>query len=178
MYQLLNGPINDADGLNDGTCNFYMLAQLRDGTFKLLYIDEQSFFSQRWRLAEPLTQHSNGDYKGNFATTLTADLATSPGPGGLYNWIKENFWSPFDDGLIGDGSRLAVSAQTILVTGDLPPSLSPAPLIYSINFSWGTMDRTWRWRTLPNATCQPGDPPAATGWGLRSIHRASGYATI
>ena len=61
------------------------------------YIDEQSFFSQRWRLAKPY-QHSNGDYKGNFAMTLMADLATSPGPGGLYNWIKENFWSPFDDG--------------------------------------------------------------------------------
>jgi hypothetical protein len=141
LYQFLNGPAVDADGYNDGTCNFYMLAQLRDGSFAVLYLDEQSYFSPRWRLADP------SDYRGT-VMTLAADLAMNPGPTGRYPWTADKYWSPFPAGKIGLTSRMAVSAQVILVTGELLVK-GPDPLIYSINFSWGTMDWTWRWRSLP-----------------------------
>ena len=158
LYQLFNGPIVDADGFNDGTCNYYSLVKLNNGRFALLYLDEQSFFSSRWRLAD------RDDCKGTFLASLTADLVVEPD---RHDWVRANYWSPFDEpGLISESSRLAVSAQVVLLTGDLPAKLSPAPLIFSTNFSWGTMDRTWRWRSLPpNAKCRVGDPDEANDAG-------------
>ncbi len=161
LYRFMNGPIDDLDGYNDGTCNYYVLAQLHNGVFALLYIDEQTFFSQRWRLVGP-------DDRAGLMFSLTADLAANParyGPVG-YPWDERFFWSPFGPpggppvGPIGDKSRLAVSAQVVLVTADLAPGIEP--VIYSINFSWGTMDRTWRWRLLPpGATVLPLSDEAA-----------------
>src|SRR5262249_9138039 len=49
------------------------------------------------------------------------------------------------------------SAQVLLVTGRAPapdpnqPNPNPWQ-IYSINSSWGTMDRSWRWRDFPPGT--------------------------
>jgi hypothetical protein len=92
----------------------------------------------------------------------------------MYGWDRTKFWSPFEHGLVGARSRLAVAAQVVLVTGD--PSDGSAPQLYSINCSWGTMDRTWRYRALPaslvqyfdDATLARGDeridlPPPAPG---------------
>ena len=87
---------------------------------------------------------------------LAADLAGNDAAA-KYGWDGSKFWSPFHaPGLIGLRSRMAVAAQVLLVTGD--PADGSAPLIYSINYSWGTSDRSWRWRALP---------PAAVAWLAR-----------
>lgn len=140
IYRFFNGPIQDGDGYCDGTINYYALVeqQKEDGSlcYALLYQDEQLYFSQRWRLVGP-------DDKKGAMFSLVGDLERQP----AYQWRPENYWSPFDEGHINAGSRLAVSGQVILVTGQDP--VTHAWRIYSINFSWGTMDRTWRVRDLP-----------------------------
>src|SRR5690606_6084422 len=44
-------------------------------------------------------------------------------------------------------SRMAVSRQVVLVTGTEPSTGEWR--IYSTNYSYSSMDRTWRWRRLP-----------------------------
>jgi hypothetical protein len=136
LYQIANGPVYDGDGYVDGTCNFYALVQLANGAYALLYLDEQSYFTQRWRLVDPV------DHNG-LLTAVASALDWD------YHWRPETYWCPFRAGLIGPRSRLAVARQVLLVTGD--PSAG-APEIYSINYSYSTMDRTWRWRPLPAAS--------------------------
>lgn len=139
LYQFFNGPVTDLDGYNDGTCNYYVLAQLTNGTIALLYIDEQTVFSGRWRLVDP-------DDSVGSATALAGDLAALP-TGYTPAWRRELFWSPFAaPQLVGPTSRLAVSTQVVLVSGDKDKEPNT---IYSINFSYGSCDQTWRWRRLP-----------------------------
>ena len=158
LYQFFNGPVRDGDGYIDGTCNLYALVQLKpnaalgapDG-YALLYQDEQSYFTQRWRLVHP------DDYQGlMFALVpdLHADLQREPSRQ-LYHWNPHAYWCPFRSGYIGAQSRLAVAAQVLVVNGEDPARITEtdrtrAALIVSINFSWATMDRTWRWRRLPD----------------------------
>ena len=153
-YRLFNGPVRDGDGFVDGTCNYYVLVQLkrdeaftsdpqtrRDG-YAIVYMDEQMLFTKRWRLVHP------DDFRNTMFTLvkdLDADLrrdATEK----IYNWNPDTYWCPFRAGHIGPRSRLAVAAQVLLVTGEDPAGEAA---IYSINFSFATMDRTWRWRRLP-----------------------------
>jgi hypothetical protein len=156
LYRFFNGPLQDGDGYCDGTINYYALVKHEGATpsYSLLYQDEQAYFSQRWRLVGP------DDDKGAMFS-LVADLTHQP----LYEWQSATYWCPFKTGHINDDSRLAVSAQVLLVTGKDPGT--PNWQIYSINFSWGTMDRSWRRRDLPpgNAvifdkqTVAPGEEP-------------------
>jgi len=161
LYRIFNGPVRDGDGYIDGTCNFYALVRLKTedemaqdrlrynklsgvgvpDSYALLYTDEQSYFTQRWRMVHP------DDYRGmNFSVVGDLpDEATRKLP--RYNWNPATYWCPFRAGHIGRRSRLAVSRQVLLVTGEDPAT--GAALIYSINFSFSTMDRTWRWRRLP-----------------------------
>ena len=163
LYQFANGPIRDGDGYIDGTCNYYVLVQLKDdaeidadndgrsdgihpGAFAILYADEQFYFTQRWRLVDP------ADHAG-LMTALVKWLHDDRSPDlvfsrPLYGWNPATYWCPFAAGQVGRKSRLAAAAQVLLVTGGEPPDRDPA-LLYSINFSYSTMDRTWRWRALP-----------------------------
>lgn len=139
LYRFFNGPLEDGDGYCDGTINYYALveSQKPDGslTYLLLYQDEQFYFSQRWRIVGP------DDTKGSMFN-LPVDLQRAE-----YQWNRATYWSPLDNGHINADSRLAVSAQVLLLTGQIPGTNTWR--IYSINASWGTMDRTWRWRELP-----------------------------
>ena len=153
LYRFFNGPVRDADGYIDGTCNIYALVRLATGQFALLYADEQTFFTQRWRLVGP------DDHKG-LIFAVAADLQRNPGPGGRYDWNRNKFWNPFADGRVGPRSRLAVAAQVVLVSGE---DAAGVPEIYSINFSWATIDRTWRWRRLPGAPRYLDDQTVARG---------------
>ncbi len=143
-YRLFNGPLRDGDGFIDGTSNFYLLVELpsQPVRYALLLIDEQTYFSQRWRLADP------ADTEG-LMFALVKDLKDEEGRSEkLYpHWDRAKWWSPFHAGRIAANSRLAVAGQIVLVTGN-PPN-SGQPLIYSTNFSFSSMDTTWRWRALP-----------------------------
>jgi hypothetical protein len=136
VYRFFNGPVRDGDGYIDGTSNLYALVK-HDTTFSLLFQDEQAYFSQRWRVVGP------HDTKGTFFS-LAGDLGQP-----AYEWNLGTYWDPFKSGHINDLSRLAVSAQVLLVTGMDPAAATNPWRIYSTNFSWGTMDRTWRWRKMP-----------------------------
>jgi hypothetical protein len=140
LYRFTNGPVRDGDGFVDGTCNYYALVRLRNAGFALLYIDEQSYFVQRWRMADP--RDTNGP-----STALVGGLASNAS---FYGWNRATYWDPFQAGQIAASSRMAVSRQVVLVSAPDPLKPGqPAAVIYSINFSYATIDRSWRWRSLP-----------------------------
>ena len=153
-YRLFNGPVRDGDGFVDGTANYYVLVQLkrdevitddpqtRRDAYAILFVDEQSLFSRRWRLAHP------DDYK-NVMFALVKDLDADtrrPPESKIYGWNPEKYWCPFRAGHIGPRSRMAVAAQVLLVNGE---DASGTAVLYSINFSFASIDRSWRWRNLP-----------------------------
>ena len=162
LYRLVNGPLRDGDGYIDGTANFYLLVQLLDdkaldeaaphtdprrprgqgvpGAFGLLVLDEQSYFHGRWRLAHP------DDHVGGGFALVTALAAEDGSPQRLYDWDRNRFWCPFRAGHIDARSRLATSRQVAAVSGGAHEG---PPEIYTINFSYSTMDHSWRRRSLP-----------------------------
>jgi len=136
-YRFFNGPVRDYDGFIDGTCNYYALCRFDDEPrFGILWTDEQSYFAGRWRLLHP-TKDSAG-----MGFSLAADLSANPA---LYDFDPDAFWSPFDEGCIGEKSRMAVARQVVAVTGQH----EGRDELYTINFSWASCDRTWRWRRYP-----------------------------
>jgi len=177
IYRFLNGPVDDGDGFIDGTANYYLLVQLktdeqirtveqstlipdgaaqtaliRNAAYALLYSEEQGFFTQRWRIAHP------DDWQGMWASVVAA-IHNEPA---RYLYKREKFWCPFRTGYVGPRSRLAVAAQVVLVNGEKP--VTGEPLLLSTNFSFVSMDVTWRWRMFP-ATVRYFD--GATLWSPR-----------
>jgi hypothetical protein len=150
MYRMLNGPVVDGDGYNDGTCNFYMLVKLSPpfteqgapeppARYAILWCDEQSYFTQRWRLLHP-TADALGDM-----FSLVRSMKDHPD---RHNFDIALYWSPFDDNLIDDASRMVVRRQLIAVTGH--NSEEHRHEIYTTCFSWGVCDHAWRWRRFPD----------------------------
>lgn len=144
LYRFLNGPVLDGDGYNDGTTNFYILVKLRGRSrprrrFAILWIDEQTYFSQRWRLVHP-----NADVRGDLFS-LARTIHDHPE---YFRFDLAQYWDPFeDDGCINKVSRMAVARQTIAVTGRDPATNRRE--IFTFTFNYGVSDRTWRWRPMP-----------------------------
>lgn len=165
QYRFLNGPVIDGDAFNDGTTNFYMLVKLgppgADGAgylerYAILWFDEQTYFTQRWRLLHP-TDDVLGDL-----FSLQHALRDNPE---WHDFQLRRFWSPFRAFLIDDDSRMAVRRNVIVVSG-----LSSTPgrhEIYTIVFNYGLCDHSWRWRLFPageevvidRTIAQDEDPP-------------------
>ena len=162
LYHFLNGPVEDGDCFVDGTTNFYMLVKLADPpedlpeevkplnrSYAILWVDEQTYFTQRWRLLHP-TLDTAGD-----AVSLARQLRYNPE---YFRFDINCFWDPFENDCIDDNTRMAVSRQIIVLSGRLPENRaspltsSPRPEIYTICFAFGLCDYTWRWRNYPYAT--------------------------
>lgn len=155
VYQFFNGPVSDQGGFIDGTANYYVLAQLvsdrvlqrgpRPDAFGILWMDEQAVFSERWRLLHPGDCQFGGS-RDLVPSSLVQYLAKTP-------WYEKiafdprKFFCPFRAMHIGRNSRMVVARQVIVVSGCEPES--ERHLLYSINFSFGTGDHSWRWRELP-----------------------------
>ena len=161
VYQFFNGPISDKGGFIDGTANYYVLAQLvpddvlaqgaREDAYGILWMDEQAVFSERWRLVHP-DDCDFGAFRDVVPSSLVQYMAKTP----WYHTLafdRRKFFCPFRARHINQHSRMAVARQVIVVSGYDPRSRRP--LLYSINFSFGTGDRTWRWRPLPPIPARP-----------------------
>lgn len=147
QYRFLNGPVIDGDAFNDGTINFYMLVQLGSDSseqvdlrqrYAIVWIDEQTYFTQRWRLLHP-TDDVLGDL-----FSLSHSLKDHPE---WFNFELDKFWCPFQADLINDSSRMAVRRQIVAVTGF--SEVEARWEIYTICFNYGVCDHSSRWRLFP-----------------------------
>jgi len=159
LYGLFNGPIWDGDGACDGTCNFYILVKLDhakyptipDDKYGILWCDEQTYFTKRWRLLDPRDNEPwKIDIPHDINLSLTAALRRDKESGLLnqqYNFDYQRYLmsDPFQRGWINGESRMAVARQIVLVTGNK----EDIPTLFSINFSYGSIDRQWRSRSYP-----------------------------
>jgi hypothetical protein len=155
-YMFANGPIRDYGGWVDGTCIYYLLVQLREidpedpassrGAFAILWADEQTAFTERWRVLALDDNGFNSPFK-----PMVGVLPMAGAPARFYPeapFDATRFWSPLEAGHVLPASRMAVTRQIVLLTGRDPGT--GAAELYSIHFSWPTMDRTWRWRAIPD----------------------------
>jgi hypothetical protein len=87
LYGIFNGPLWDGDGACDGTCNFYILVQLKHKyhpRFGILWCDEQTYFTKRWRLLDPRDiEPSKVDLPHSLNLSLCAALARDSGDEGV-----------------------------------------------------------------------------------------------
>ncbi len=172
-YRLFNGPVDDQGGFIDGTVNYYVLGQFVKGhwtdadtvppdAFGVLWLDEQAVLSERWRLLDP-ADFDFGGFKKIVPSAIVQyleadfDFKTIRFHRGLY-------WDPLRAGHITSASRMAVSRQVVVLSGRDPKTNDWE--LYSINGSFGTSDRTWRWRRLPLAPID-GRIPRPADFGLR-----------
>jgi hypothetical protein len=155
-YQFANGPIQDYGGWVDGTCIYYMLVQLKPtpaiderdlaslrNAFAILWIDEQSAFTERWRLLDLVDREFNSPFKPIVGVVTKSPADFYPGA----SFDAARYWSPFAAGHVTPASRMAVTRQIVVVTGRDPAT--GIDELYSTHFAWPTMDRTWRWRPVP-----------------------------
>ena len=149
QYRFLNGPVVDGDAFNDGTTNFYMLVKLgpegSDGAgllqrYAILWFDEQTYFTQRWRLLHP-TDDVLGDL-----FSLAHAMRDNPE---WFNFQLSKYWCPFRANLIDDDSRMVLRRNVIVVTGR--NQTDQRYEIYTIVFNYGLCDHSWRWRLFPQA---------------------------
>ena len=158
VYRMFNGPVDDQGGFIDGTINYYVLAQfvrdeqLRDDAvarpeaFGILWLDEQAVLSERWRLVTP-DDSKFGAFRDIIPSAVVQYMDKDFAH---FHFDRSKFWDPMRAGHVTSDSRMAVSRQTIVLSGRDPKSGEPE--LYSINFSFGTSDRTWRWRCFPPKT--------------------------
>lgn len=146
----LVGQILDRGGFWDGTCNFYALVRLKKNknkpySYGILWIDEQSYFSEHWRLLHPKDNDwgrlREWGMAGALKRVFTLETLRSRT---FFDPIWKKFWCPFKNKCIRDHSRMAVAKYIIVLTG----ILDRRHVIFSIGYNWGGMDRSWRWRPL------------------------------
>jgi hypothetical protein len=158
-YQLANGPIQDYGGWIDGTCIYYQLVQLKQSrdinsadpstlrnAFAILWIDEQSAFTERWRVLHTDDNRFNSPFKPMVSVLVDSFARFYPEA----PFDRQRYWCPFTEGHVTPRSRMSVVRQLVVVTGVDPATQQHE--LYSTHFSWPTMDRTWRWRRIPPAT--------------------------
>lgn len=158
VYRMFNGPVEDQGGFIDGTVNYYMLAQfLPDdeveasvrppvNAFGILWLDEQAVLSERWRLVSP-----DDSQFGGFRDIIPSAMVQYMDKDFKYfQFDRSKFWDPMRARHVTRESRMAVSRQVIVLSGRDP--MSGEAQFFTINFSFGTSDRTWRWRPFPPKT--------------------------
>ncbi|MEO1292975.1 MAG: hypothetical protein AAFV62_09120 [Pseudomonadota bacterium] len=179
IIQSVHGPMHDKDGYNDGTVNYYKLVSFVDEktnhgpgkdapwSFGLMFIDEQTAPTGRWRLAHPMDSEQFGDAKRGLRpledvmNLLFTKLANDEHFAGEQprNFVDEKgtplfrqgqFWCPFAVGVARRESALATAKQISAVTALEPfrPGTERDWVIYTVNCTYSTMDKTWRMRRL------------------------------
>ncbi len=176
-YRFANGPIRDYGGWVDGTCIYFQLVQLKsdeairreewDEAYAVLWIDEQMSFTERWRVLHPFDRDFTSPSPPILGIITRSESEFYPDA----PFSGDRFFCPLLEGHIRPDSRMAVARQHVALTGVDPESGEAE--IYTIHFSWPTMDKTWRRRFLPGSDTETMDGPrvgieaVATGLRLR-----------
>jgi hypothetical protein len=105
--------------------------------YAILWVDEQLTFTNRWRAL---------DIRDGVFPEITRCMVSSLSEP-THSFSSSEFFNPFEKGRLRSFSRMAIARQAILVNGF--NSDCGEHEIYSIHFSWPTMDKTWRTRSLP-----------------------------
>ncbi|MEM7545000.1 MAG: hypothetical protein AAF367_05640 [Pseudomonadota bacterium] len=172
FVRAFHGPIDDADGYNDGTVNYYQLVQhVSDSDmeergdnptncFGILHADEQAAAAGRWRLLhlEDYRNRRGLDPDPDAGASSFVDAGSNYLLSKLvwderdheegrkrdrsFHFSSGKYFCPFTQGRLDRSSRMGVSQQLVAISGRDPKSAE----IMTINFSHSTMDRTWRRR--------------------------------
>jgi hypothetical protein len=152
-YRFANGPIEDYGGWVDGTCIYFQFVQLKsdeaigreewDEAYAVLWIDEQLSFTERWRVLHPFDRDFTSPFQPILGTITRSENEFYPDA----PFSGDRFFCPLLEGHIRPDSRMVVARQHVALTGVDPDSGETE--IYTIHFSWPTMDKTWRRRSLP-----------------------------
>ena len=166
--QFANGQIEsplesiDGHGFVDGTTNFFMLAaiKMRDTpadnfrpAYAVLWIDEQEYFSERWRVLHP----RDNAFEGLAGTMSSAFPVLSWFNRYDMGYLEERYWTPYT--VLKANARMANSRYATVIAGD--------DAIYSNSFFWAITDQTWRWRNYPPVDSSIGESIDKKSIGIR-----------